>query len=720
MSDASLTAERGSHLTPAQLAALKPHVINTEDGALASRGRARPATVDEFVTSAADVRKIVREHLPAFIAEHQPGPVPVMVWAHGGLVSKAAGFETAHTQVQWWRDNGVFPLHMVWETGLLTSVTDAVRRALGSRGFTDFTDGLIETGARLLGGRQIWEDMKLDAAANALDDGGATVLARELAAFMAENPDAITLHAVGHSAGSIFHSHFVPRALAEGVPEFETVSLLAPAVRLDTFEATLLPAAQSAKIRDLSVFTMTDPKERDDNVAGIYRKSLLYLVSRAFEPERDAQILGMAKHLDASAPTRDYLRATDDRLVLSPITNGLRRSSLATSHGDFDNDGPTMNSVARRVAGRDRIEEYPTATRSAPPADTLAPATAPWPPEATTVPAPAREPARRAVCIGVNAYPEPQDRLAGCVPDAEAWSQALRERGFAVETMRDAEATREAILSRLLDLVSTAVAGDILAVQFSGHGTHVPDLDGDEVDSFGPRDEAICPVDFREGGLIIDDDLALIWDLIPEGVSMTLFFDSCHSGTVSRGEPTIPDLPAGTAARLVLADEALVQAFARTRGTPAPGDPRSAARTAVTALETDRLRNTTHNRPVAVRREVLLSACLPSEVALERAGQGVFTAAALQVLAGAEQHTNRTFADAVVDALGARTQTPQLTASDVLVDRPLLAAAMTTDTEPEPDRPCSEEESARAADIRTAAIADILRATADLLAPGGR
>jgi hypothetical protein len=37
----------------------------------------------------------------------------------------------------------------------------------------------------------------------------------------------------------------------------------------------------------------------------------------------------------------------------------------------------------------------------------------------------------------------------------------------------------------------------------SGHGTQTEDLDGDEGDD---DDEAICPVDYHDNGLIVDDD----------------------------------------------------------------------------------------------------------------------------------------------------------------------------------------------------------------------
>ncbi|WP_194409437.1 caspase family protein [Microbacterium cremeum] len=710
--DAAGTGASRGGLTPAQLAALRPHVVATEDGELAKTSTARPKTVAEFATTAADIRRIFSKDLPAFLAAHPEAPVPIVIYAHGGLVDKAAGLATAHAQVDWWKENGAFPIHMVWESGLFTALADVImRRRPGKRGFADYTDGVIEAAARLLGGTQVWGDMKLDAAAGSMDGGGASVLADELAKFVAAHRDDVTVHAVGHSAGSIFHAHFVPRALAAGVPRFDSVSLLAPAVRVDTFEQTLLQAAEDDRIGELSVFTMTDAKERDDNCFTLYRKSLLYLVSRAFEPERDAAILGMEKYLRGSRRSVEYLSAHADRLVLSPVAGPARRSSSATSHGGFDNDPPTMTAVALRVTGGDTVTPFPARPREVemPPL-----------PVDTGGGSRGTAPAKRALCIGVNAYEELGDVLHGCVADATAWSQALGAAGFSTDVMLDAEATRTGILSAMLDIVAEAKAGDVVAIQYAGHGTYVPDLDGDEDDAAGPTDEALCPVDFRQGRLIIDDDLAQIWDLIPEGVAVTLLFDSCHSGTANRGGRPDPAPPAPTArARLVRPDKELERDYARSRGVPTGDERRERARDVVIAAEPARSRNTTHNRPTAVRREVLISACLPNEVAMERDGQGVFTAAALQVLARGESLTNRGFVDAVIAQLGVRTQTPQLTADDVLAARPLLASAIDAVTIAAPAAAVAGARDRDGEGKRTAAIVAILRATADLLEDDG-
>jgi hypothetical protein len=68
-----------------------------------------------------------------------------------------------------------------------------------------------------------------------------------------------------------------------------------------------------------------------------------------------------------------------------------------------------------------------------------------------------------------------------------------------------------------------------LFFHYSGHGGQVPDLNGDEIDGM---DEVIFPVDFKQHGFIVDDDMhAIMVKDLPEGCRLTALFDSCHSGT---------------------------------------------------------------------------------------------------------------------------------------------------------------------------------------------
>ena len=731
----------GPDLSAAELADLRPHVITLEDGKLATGAPSEPRDVGAYRTTTGDVDAVFATHLPAFIAAHAPGPVPVVLYAHGGLVDKASGFGIAQQQAAWWKENGVYPIHFVWETGLGTALWDALRRwaSGGRRGWVDEAkDTFLEVAARLLGGGGIWNDMKIDAAAASVRGGGGHYFVRALAKFMAEHPNEIEVHAVGHSAGSIFHSHLLDAALEADVPEIASLSLLAPAVRVDTFSKLVMPHARSGKIARVAIFTMDDEAERADTCLRIYNKSLLYLVSASFEPQKATPILGMAKFLTRDAELADFFTgaSADGDLVLAPNAVGVRTASAATSHGDFDDDAPTMESVARRVAGVGAVTSFPKGRSRE---------IAPWP-EYEDVPAAVAGTrsadgaggtdaapgtgARRALCIGVDAYPDEGDRLRGCVADARAWAEALRAAQFEVTELTDAAATRDAILRGILELVSQAAPGEVLAVQYRGHGTFVPDLDSDEEDGDVTKDEALCPVDFRkQGRLIIDDDLARIWDVIPEGVALTAFFDSCHSGSANRA-PRVDLTPVGDSLpRAVVLTREDEQAYRADRGVAPVSDGDDAVRdAAIASVLASEVVAPAAPRAAGVRREVLFSACKATEVAWESGGHGDFTRTALPLLTtGVGSVSNRDFVRQVVELFGPnRRQTPEFHGEEVLGGRILLGTASASAVAADgvatvgtgkvtPAGPGPRTDDGAASDRQRDAVVAILRATADLL-----
>jgi hypothetical protein len=162
---------------------------------------------------------------------------------------------------------------------------------------------------------------------------------------------------------------------------------------------------------------------------------------------------------------------------------------------------------------------------------------------------------RWALLIGVNEYPNlPLERqLHGCVNDADAIEQLLSSElfGFPAQNILKLTspspdparlANRQNILrafrEHLLD--NTGIqAGDIVVVYFSGHGSQIPDVHGDEEDGW---DETLVPCDVgpdRDNPDhvldISDDELSLLLDrLAARTRNINLFFDCCHSGTVTR------------------------------------------------------------------------------------------------------------------------------------------------------------------------------------------
>lgn len=177
---------------------------------------------------------------------------------------------------------------------------------------------------------------------------------------------------------------------------------------------------------------------------------------------------------------------------------------------------------------------------------------------------------RLSLHVGIN-YPGTSAELAGCVNDAVDWQAHARDLGYVASLMVDSAATKAAILGALESAVARVGWGGRGLFTFSGHGTWVPDLDGDEADG---RDEALCPIDYRDG-LILDDDLHRVFSQRRYGSRWLIVSDSCHSGTVSRAMGS-PEGARFLPPSQVLGPNALVDAV-RVQDKPARGISRAGA-----------------------------------------------------------------------------------------------------------------------------------------------
>jgi len=151
--------------------------------------------------------------------------------------------------------------------------------------------------------------------------------------------------------------------------------------------------------------------------------------------------------------------------------------------------------------------------------------------------------AKKAVLIGINRYQIPGADLRGCVNDVKNLSSVLRNiYGFSkkdLTMLTDLKATKKAMEAAIHRLIANARKGDVLLLHYSGHGSNVPDDNGDEADN---RDEILCPTDLDWKDPLRDDWLRTEIDKLPAGVSLTVIMDCCHSGTNTRALPQ-PDAP---------------------------------------------------------------------------------------------------------------------------------------------------------------------------------
>jgi metacaspase-1 len=143
--------------------------------------------------------------------------------------------------------------------------------------------------------------------------------------------------------------------------------------------------------------------------------------------------------------------------------------------------------------------------------------------------------AKRAVLIGINKYQVPGADLQGCVNDVKNLRGVLTTYyGFAdkdITTLTDAKATKKAMERAIKKLIARAKKGDALLLHYSGHGSNVPDDNGDEADH---RDEILCPTDLDWKNPFRDDWLRKTLGKLRSGVNLTVIMDCCHSGTITR------------------------------------------------------------------------------------------------------------------------------------------------------------------------------------------
>ena len=170
-----------------------------------------------------------------------------------------------------------------------------------------------------------------------------------------------------------------------------------------------------------------------------------------------------------------------------------------------------------------------------------------------SAPTPAKPPSatghRRALLVGIHQYNFGREGdwwNLNTIPDVEALSDVLKKK-FGFDEVKilttGPETTHQAIKEAFYRyLIKPTTSEDIVLFHYSGHGSQVPDnqceADGrcEEVDGL---DETLVPSDYTKDGLndIRDDEIAQwLTDLKKQNPkNATLTFDTCHSGSNTRG-----------------------------------------------------------------------------------------------------------------------------------------------------------------------------------------
>lgn len=331
VSDAGSAVERSS----TKRIDIAGHFAHIDDGRFHDHGPYWSTLRDAAITAKHVAQSTKYDHL--------------VFYAHGGLNSPKASAARILAMKDGFKRNRVYPFHFMYDTGLMEELKDLIRRKLPFLrarvgGLSDWTDRAIERLARKPG-KMFWDEMKRDARIAFLTTGAGTkTVTAFLRALEAQDAAAKKIHLVGHSTGGILLAFLVQRFNEMKVQlDIEILSLLAPANTIEQYNEIyqpLLGDGHSVKIGRIDLYVLSEKRELDDNVAKVYRKSLLYLVSNAFEPAKKTPLLGMEKFHDR----------LDEKLKVLVASDGNEQTDSET-HGGFDNDEKTMNSVLRAILG---------------------------------------------------------------------------------------------------------------------------------------------------------------------------------------------------------------------------------------------------------------------------------------------------------------------------------------------------------------------------------
>ncbi len=222
-------------------------------------------------------------------------------------------------------------------------------------------------------GGLIWGSMKndgrdtFDRSAQSKQPRGGWTLVDEIGRAYARG-DRPPISIVAHSAGSIYACHLLialqaarrdPHHPLPADFKLDNLVFLAPAARFDLFARTL--AVAEDLFETFRMFTLRDELEAGYwEVPVLYPRSLLYFVSGVVERDGDdshvdCPILGMERYYDENAYPDASLAAVrrflsePGRVVLSPTRGAVDASSTAQTHGAFDSDDKTLESVVEML-----------------------------------------------------------------------------------------------------------------------------------------------------------------------------------------------------------------------------------------------------------------------------------------------------------------------------------------------------------------------------------
>ena len=333
------------------------HFMNIDDGKLQEEGK--------YATPRSGLEETAKLIAAETAATANTKYDHLAIYAHGGLNSVDDEAARIDHLKPGFKRNRIYNYHLMWGTAAFEVFWDTLavsarqREARMGSLITDLADEVFKSATHSKGTR-IWSQIKADAKASFTPSGGGTAGLRPILKAALSGTRPLKIHLIAHSAGAILQGHLLERLAAgmAGPLTLSSVHLMAPACRTDFFNRQFAPwiAARSGNVRieKLFIYNLSGKREEDDSVEfellgttiPVYFKSLLYLVSNAFEEAPEQPLAGM--------------ELFEKHLTGKPIIEhaGVNDISNSETHGGFDNDAATMNTILKRILGKPPADPF--------------------------------------------------------------------------------------------------------------------------------------------------------------------------------------------------------------------------------------------------------------------------------------------------------------------------------------------------------------------------
>ncbi|MCX7571175.1 hypothetical protein OS242_14580 [Tumebacillus sp. DT12] len=365
------------------------YIINTDrDG--------QPSQSGQVHSSPEQLQSVIANILDFFAhQDNQNTPPRLLFYCHGGLVDEARALQIMQRQYRNYLQNNIYPVFFIWESGFFDILEDVGNSLVSEifdpvapqhtrffshifRGEGPLDETIEELAKGFSGG---WSACK-ERASRVFGDGGFgwQFLTQLLTALRSRNlhPE---FHVVGHSAGALVLGELLRNLRTHRIDlPIRTCSLYAPACSLAYFDDTYIPeiTAPTQRIAEFYLYTLTDDEEKADacipvrfyryTLFSIYRKSLLYLISRGLEgAAEDVPLLGMERyavesanlaHIWAAARGAHVTSGTDVTCTSAVDACTLHLSFSQHTHGGFGETAQVLSSTLKTIRREDALT-YP-------------------------------------------------------------------------------------------------------------------------------------------------------------------------------------------------------------------------------------------------------------------------------------------------------------------------------------------------------------------------